>query len=121
MRFGEWALSFLIGAIAMGVFLNPPMHNPYSTPIFKTGSQFSSIAIALKTYRLDFGQYPSDENGLAALLNTSIRSDTYIEKAPVDQCGKPYKYVIVSGYPLVWTDHSLSAYGVSFAYWLGGK
>ncbi len=60
-------------------------------------AQIAALSSALDTYRLDMGQYPSTEQGLAAL---TVRPDNavkwngpYLRKAaPVDPWGRPYRY-----------------------------
>lgn len=63
-------------------------------------SQIEGFAKALHTYRIDVGQYPSTQEGLAALMAPpAIASASgkwrgpYLEKAvPMDPWGKPYTY-----------------------------
>lgn len=59
----------------------------------------ANISTALKLYQLDNGNFPSTEQGLDALLNKpssepapSNWNEPYLEKAPVDPWGNPYKY-----------------------------
>ena len=56
----------------------------------------SNIATALKLYELDNGGFPTNEEGLDALLNKPASSNTwhgpYLEKKPVDPWGREYKY-----------------------------
>lgn len=60
-------------------------------------AQVAALTSALNTYRLDVGQYPSDEQGLAALTarpNGVARWDgPYLQKGvPPDPWGRPYVY-----------------------------
>ncbi len=63
---------------------------------------FSTIEQALKLYRLDNYRYPSNEQGLDALVNKpSIdplprqwQSGGYLEALPIDPWGNPYVYII---------------------------
>lgn len=63
-------------------------------------SQIEGFAKALHTYRIDVGQYPSTQEGLAALMAPSASASAsgkwrgpYLEKAvPMDPWGKPYVY-----------------------------
>jgi general secretion pathway protein G len=55
-----------------------------------------NIATALKLYELDNGSFPTTDEGLNALLtapSTAKRwKGPYLDKAPVDPWGNPYKY-----------------------------
>lgn len=59
-----------------------------------------TISAALKMYRLDNGDYPSSEQGLAALskkpttepLPRNWSSEGYLAQVPVDPWGRPYVY-----------------------------
>jgi general secretion pathway protein G len=63
-------------------------------------SQMESFARALGAYRLDVGNYPSSEEGLAALVNRPADAakaakwnGPYLEKAiPLDPWGRAYLY-----------------------------
>lgn len=60
-------------------------------------AQIASLAKALDLYRLDLGNYPSTEQGLAALLvsppNEARWKGPYLQKAPpADPWGRPYAY-----------------------------
>ena len=59
----------------------------------------ANIATALKLYQLDNGNFPTNEQGLNALLTKPSSEPVpnnwngpYIEKPPVDPWGNPYKY-----------------------------
>jgi len=59
----------------------------------------SNIAMALKLYELDNGNFPTTEQGLNALLSkpasspaTSNWKGPYLEKKPIDTWKNPYKY-----------------------------
>lgn len=56
----------------------------------------SNIATALKLYEMDNGNFPKSEEGLNALLNKPASAlnwnGPYLERAPLDPWGKPYKY-----------------------------
>jgi len=50
---------------------------------------------ALKLYKLDHGAYPSQEQGLQALVdpaNGPHAGQTYMETLPADPWGRPYQY-----------------------------
>ena len=58
-----------------------------------------NIATALKLYELDNGNFPSTEQGLAALLSKSSSSPVpinwngpYLEKKPIDPWRREYRY-----------------------------
>lgn len=60
-------------------------------------AQIDALEKALDQYRLDTGRYPSNEMGLAALLqrpqNEPKWSGPYLRKeVPLDPWGKPYAY-----------------------------
>lgn len=56
----------------------------------------ANIATALKLYELDNGNFPTTEEGLAALLvkpSSAINwNGPYLEKKPIDPWGREYKY-----------------------------
>lgn len=64
-------------------------------------AQIELIGIALDSYRLDNGSYPTTEQGLAALRERPTRAPTvsnwhgpYLRKAvPLDPWKRPYNYV----------------------------
>lgn len=60
-------------------------------------SQIDAFSKALDQYRLDTGHYPSNEQGLQALINSPSNERTwhgpYLQKGvPNDPWGHPYKY-----------------------------
>jgi general secretion pathway protein G len=61
-------------------------------------SQIEAITKALDTYRLDVGQYPSNEEGLGVLMTRPAQggegwNGPYLKKAvPNDPWGRPYTY-----------------------------
>ncbi len=62
-----------------------------------TRAQISAFEKALDTYRLEVGQYPTTEQGLAALVvrpeNIAKWTGPYLQKEiPLDPWGKPYQY-----------------------------
>ena len=56
----------------------------------------ANIATGLKLYELDNGNFPSSEEGLGALLNSTGSNKNwngpYLEKKPIDPWGNEYKY-----------------------------
>lgn len=66
-------------------------------------AEVAAITSALRFYRLDMGEYPTNEQGLRALMQdpgsgaaAGRRLGTwkgpYLEKDPVDPWGRPYQY-----------------------------
>jgi general secretion pathway protein G len=61
-------------------------------------AQIEGLAKALDTYRIDMGQYPKTEEGLASLFvrpaeNASKWNGPYLNKdVPLDPWGHPYQY-----------------------------
>jgi len=59
-------------------------------------TQIERLMVALEAFRLDVGRYPTQQEGLAALVtNTGIKKwkGAYLKKAvPNDPWGKPYHY-----------------------------
>ena len=60
-------------------------------------AQISALTSALNTYRLDVGQYPTDEQGLDALTarpaGAAKWDGPYLQKSvPADPWGRPYLY-----------------------------
>jgi len=66
----------------------------------KVMADLATLEQALDMYRLDNLRFPSNEQGLAALvkkpsqepLPRSWRSDGYVRRLPVDPWGTPYQY-----------------------------
>jgi general secretion pathway protein G len=56
----------------------------------------ANIATALKLYELDNGEFPSNDEGLNALLSKPAGANNwhgpYLEKKPIDPWGREYKY-----------------------------
>jgi general secretion pathway protein G len=59
----------------------------------------SALAQTLKLYRLDNGRYPTNEQGLDALVTRPERAPVpsnwkpYLDKLPLDPWGRPYRYL----------------------------
>jgi general secretion pathway protein G len=68
-------------------------------------TQIDLLGVALDSYRLDNGSYPTTEQGLAALRDRPVREPApsnwrgpYLRKAvPLDPWGRPYIYNIGPG------------------------
>ena len=48
-----------------------------------------TLRIAMKRYKIDNGRFPTEAEGLAALINSQKR---YLEQLPIDPWGQPYRY-----------------------------
>ena len=67
----------------------------------KVQADFKSIETALKIYRLDNYVYPTTEQGLEALVETSsldpeprnFKAGGYLQEVPMDPWGRPYLYL----------------------------
>lgn len=67
----------------------------------KVNADFSTIATALKLYRLDNFNYPTSEQGIKALVEMpsvdpipqNWKKGGYLDDLPMDPWGKPYQYL----------------------------
>lgn len=85
-------LGLLAGIVAPNLF-----RNMKSSEITTTRAQIDALGKALDQYRLDVGQYPANQQGLAALIqapsNTTGWRGPYLRKAvPKDPWGQLYQY-----------------------------
>ena len=65
-------------------------------------AEIASISSALRFYRLDLGEFPTNEQGLEALMRAPATGSgrsrmgtwkgPYLEKAPIDPWGRAYEY-----------------------------
>lgn len=76
----------------------------------------ANIATALDLYELDNGQYPTTEQGLAALITKPTSSPVpidwkgpYLKKEPLDPWGRPYIYKSPGEHNV--GDYDLSSWG----------
>ncbi|MFC1646228.1 type II secretion system major pseudopilin GspG [Candidatus Omnitrophota bacterium] len=76
----------------------------------------ANIATVLDLYELDVGQYPTTEQGLAALKTKPTSSSKtenwrgpYLKKTPVDPWGRPYIYKSPGGHNVA--DYDLASWG----------
>ena len=96
----------IIGIIATMVTMNV-FNRPDQAKVLVTQTNLSSISMALKTYRLDNGDYPTTDQGLKALvekttippLPTSWPEGGYLAGATLDEQGQP---VDAWGHPYVY-------------------
>jgi len=74
--------------------------NIHESKVAKAKADMKVIASALFLYKLDFNQYPSQQQGLAILLqenklpNSKKTRDPYLQKLPKDAWGHDYNYNI---------------------------
>ena len=73
----------------------------------KAGAELRMIQAGLELYRLDVGQYPTEEQGLMALVEKPKKDPipkTWVQSMdvlPNDPWGKPYQYSLVDGRPVL--------------------
>ena len=98
---GFTLLELLVVIVIIGLLASiaaPKLFSQIGKSETKTASaQLESLGLALDQYRIDVGQYPSTEQGLAALYknpgNAPKWAGSYIKKnIPNDPWGKPYLY-----------------------------
>lgn len=77
------------------------MSRPDEARVVAARQDISTLAQALKLYRLDNRRYPTTEQGLQALVTKPTlapvpdnwKGGGYIEKLPLDPWSKPYQYL----------------------------
>ena len=107
-------LSILCAVVARIYLSNAEFHK-----LNKEHLAILTIENALKWYKLDNGFYPSNEQGISALITKPITKPIplhwtrYLKNVPLDLCGKSYRYVSpgASGEIEVYTDCSRGDYG----------
>lgn len=55
-------------------------------------ADLQSLDTALKLFRLDYGTYPTSDQGLEVLLTPTGGKEPYLEKKPLDPWGRKYVY-----------------------------
>lgn len=98
---GFTLLELLVVMVIIGLlagYVGPKYFEQIGKSETKTArAQIDSLGKALDQYRIDVGQYPSSEHGLAA-LNKNVANDPkwagpYLKKSvPADPWSKPYLY-----------------------------
>ena len=96
----EMMIVLVIIAVIAGLVTVNVMGRPDEAKATTTRSNISSIAGALKMYRLDNGAYPTSEQGLKALVERpttppvpgSWAQGGYLSAPAVDGWQKPYEY-----------------------------
>jgi general secretion pathway protein G len=89
----------IIGVIAGMIVMNVA-NRPDEARVTTAKTDMRTISAALKMYRLDNGDYPTTEQGLAALSTRPATApeprnwspDGYLERAPLDPWQRPYVY-----------------------------
>lgn len=82
-------------SIVARIYLNDTEHPRYD----KTQQDILTIENAMKFYKIDNGFYPTNEQGLSALLVKPVTEPIpqhwiqYLKSIPLDKQGKPYRYV----------------------------
>lgn len=98
---GFTLLELLVVMVIIGLlaaYVGPRYFSQLGKSEMKTArAQIEAFGHALDTYRLEVGQYPTTEQGLAALVSAppaeSKWGGPYLQKAvPLDPWGRPYIY-----------------------------
>ncbi len=108
MRRGFTLIELLVVIIVLGLLaglVGPQILGRLSEAKSATArTQIDLLGVALDSYRLDNGSYPTGEQGLAALRDRPAREPAptnwrgpYLRKSvPLDPWGRPYIYTIAS-------------------------
>lgn len=101
-------IGLLVGIVGPNLFKNVG-----KSEITTARAQIDALSKAVDQYRLDNGRYPSNEEGLAALVvkpaNAPSWSGPYLKKAvPLDPWGMPYTYHVPGTHN---NDYDLFSYG----------
>jgi len=87
-------IEILVALTIIGVLLTfiAPMvlNRPDQARNLKLQNDYSAIETALNLYRLDNGQFPKKNEGLAILVNSQDSSLGYLAALPQDPWGEPY-------------------------------
>jgi len=74
-----------------------------TTRLSRVEGDFMSITSMLKMFKVNAGRYPTEEEGLAALVEKPAtypvdgRWSKTLDKIPVDPWGAPYRFVLLDG------------------------
>ncbi|MBV6274012.1 type II secretion system major pseudopilin GspG [Alcaligenaceae bacterium CGII-47] len=82
----------IMGVLAALIVPNV-MDRPDQARVIAARQDVGAIMQALKLYRLDHGRYPSNEQGLGALVSGQGTGSGYMDRMPVDPWGTPYQYL----------------------------
>lgn len=102
----------IIGLLA-GIVGPSLFKNVGKSEITTARAQIDALSKAIDTFRLDNGRFPTNEEGLSALMsrpnNTPNWGGPYLKKnAPLDPWGQPYYYHIPGSHN---NDYDLFSYG----------
>lgn len=89
----EIMVVLVIIAILMALVVPNVINRPDEARITAAKADLRSIATALDMYKLDNYKYPTTQQGLDALVQSSGKRDGYLKKLPVDPWGNPYQYL----------------------------
>ena len=96
----EMIVVLAIIALVAALIVPSVIGRPDQARVTVARADMKSIGAALKMYRLDNGQYPTTEQGLAALaakpttapVPATYPAEPYLPQAPTDPWGHPYVY-----------------------------
>lgn len=96
----EMIVVLAIIALVAALIVPNVIGRPDEARVTVANSDIRTISAALKMYRLDNGDYPTAEQGLAALavkptappVPAAWPADGYLAQVPVDPWGHPYVY-----------------------------
>ena len=99
----ELLVVILILAILAALIVPRVVNRAGDAKIAKAASDIASLGNMLQTFRLDTDRYPTNEEGLQALMerpaDVEIWNGPYSTKPiPVDPWGNPYQYVFPGPY-----------------------
>lgn len=97
----EVMVVIVILGILAALIVPKVMSRPDEARIIAARQDISSIAQALKLYKLDNMRYPTTEQGLQALVKKPAlppeppnwKGNGYLERLPKDPWGNPYQYL----------------------------
>ncbi len=96
----EMIVVLAIIALVAALIVPNVIGRPDEARVTVANSDLRTISAALKMYRLDNGDYPTTEQGLAALtekpttgpIPANWSAEGYLAQVPVDPWGRPYLY-----------------------------
>ena len=86
-------------AVLAALIVPKVMSRPDEARVVAARQDIASLLQALKLYRLDNGRYPTNEQGLQALVTRPTADPqpgnwkTYLDRLPKDPWGKPYQFL----------------------------
>lgn len=96
----EMIVVLAIIAVVAALIVPNVIGRPDQARVTVAGTDLKTISAALKMYRLDNGDFPSTEQGLAALsvkptgapVPANWAAGGYLDQVPADPWGRPYAY-----------------------------